>query len=246
MMPTTYSDRRPANSEDNQDPFANVRIDRKQPAVAQIYDHLRSQIISIAIPPGASLPRAQLAESYGVSQQPIREALLKLEEEGLVDTFPQSSTKVSRIDMRSVHEARFLRISIELEAVRNLALAAKELDFLAIEMLLVQQEKYLERNNIPAFAEADREMHRTMLELAGVAGLWSVIRSRSGHLDRLRNLHLPTPGKTRSVVDEHRKFIKAIIAGDAAAAQDALRAHLSGTIASVDDLRERYPDFMTD
>jgi DNA-binding GntR family transcriptional regulator len=244
---TTSSPGRPVKSpDDRQEPFANVRIDRKQPAAAQVYEHLRSMIISIAIPPGAPLPRAQLAESYGVSQQPIREALLKLEEEGLVDTYPQSSTKVSKIDLRSVQEARFLRISIELEAVRNLALGAAQMDFFAVEMLILQQERHSQRNNIPAFAEADREMHRTMLELAGVSGLWNVIRSRSGHLDRLRNLHLPTPGKTDSVVEEHRQFFDAITKGDPAAAQEALRAHLSGTIASIKDLRERYPDYMTD
>ena len=182
---TTSPPGRPANTHnDSSSPFNNARIDRKQPAAAQVYDHLRSLIISITVPPGAPLPRSQLAESYGVSQQPIREALLKLEEEGLVDTYPQSSTKVSKIDLRNVHEARFLRISIELEAVRNLALAAGELDFFAIEMLILQQERHSQRNDIAAFAEADREMHRTMLELAGVGGLWNVIRSRSGHLDR--------------------------------------------------------------
>jgi DNA-binding GntR family transcriptional regulator len=245
-MTTSPPGRLTKTPDDKPPPFTNVRIDRKQPAAAQVYDHLRSLIISIAIPPGAPLPRAQLAESYGVSQQPISEALLKLEEEGLVDTYPQSSTKVSKIDLRSVHEARFLRTSIELEAVRNLALAAEQLDFFAIEMLILQQERHSQRNDIAAFAEADREMHRAMLELAGVGGLWNVIRNRSGHLDRLRNLHLPTPGKTHSVVDQHRQFFKAITAGDPLAAQEALRTHLSGTIASIKELRERYPDYLTD
>lgn len=228
------------------DIFPNVRIDRKQPAAPQIYGHLRAMIMSLAVPPGAALPRALIAERFGVSQQPVREALLKLEEEGLVDTYPQSSTKVSRIDLQSVHEAQCLRLSVELEVVRMLATKVDQLDFFPVETLIAQQERLFERGDIAAFAEADREMHRTMMEMAGIPGLWSVIRSRSGHLDRLRNLHLPTPGKAVSVIEEHKRILEAILSGDPARAQEALRAHLSGTIASVEDLRGLYPDYLSD
>jgi len=245
ILPSTGDSARP-QGEGPANPLADIQIDRKKPAAAQVYEHLRSLIVALAIPPGSTLTRAVLAERFGVSQQPVREALLKLEEEGLVDTYPQSSTKVSRIDLQSVREAQFLRLSVELEAVRILTREAEWLDFFAVEMLITQQERLLLRNDIAAFAEADREMHRTMLMLAGVPGLWSVIRSRSGHLDRLRNLHLPTPGKAHSVLEEHKRFFEAILAGDAAAAQDAMRTHLSGTIASVDELRARHPDYLAD
>jgi DNA-binding GntR family transcriptional regulator len=233
-------------NKENQDLFPNVRIDRKQPAAPQIYHHLRSMIMSLAVAPGAPLPRALLAERFGVSQQPVREALLKLEEEGLVDTFPQSSTKVSKIDLQSVHEAQCLRLSVELEVVRMLAMKADRLDFFPVETLIAQQERLFERNDIAGFAEADREMHRTLMETAGIPGLWSVIRSRSGHVDRLRNLHLPTPGKAISVIEEHKRILEAVCSGDPARAQEALRTHLSGTIASVEDLRGRYPYYLSD
>ncbi|MEJ8572005.1 GntR family transcriptional regulator [Microbaculum marinum] len=226
------------------DPFADVQIDRKKPAAAQVYDQLRSAIISLAIPPGATLARAVLAERFGVSQTPVREALLRLEEEGLVDTFPQSATLVSQIDLQSVSEAQFLRLSVEMETVRMLACGISEPDLEPIEALIDRQEQDLRRDDIWGFADTDREMHRTMLQIAGVPGLWSVIRSRSGHLDRLRHLHLPTPGKAQSVVVEHRAILEAIRKGDPGAAQNALRAHLSGTIASVEELRERYPGYL--
>ncbi len=246
MTDVPIEDSQPVTGAPQADPLANIRIDRRQPAAAQVYGQLRSLIVSLAIPPGATLGRAVLAERFGVSQQPVREALLKLEEEGLVDTAPQSSTKVSKINIQSVHEAQFLRISVELEAVRILAGGAGRIDFFTVEMLITQQQRLLKRNDIAAFAEADREMHSAMLELSGVPGLWSVIRSRSGHLDRLRNLHLPAPGKARSVLDQHQRIFDAIVEGNAVVAQDALREHLSGTVASVDLLRERYPEYLTD
>ena len=126
-------------------PFAEVRIDRKQPAAAQVFDQLRALIISLAVPPGTTLVRADMAERFGVSQTPIREALLRLEAEGLVDTYPQSGTKVSKIDLQSVREAQFLRISIELEVVAKLAAEAALVDTFPIEMLIGQQARWLER-----------------------------------------------------------------------------------------------------
>jgi DNA-binding GntR family transcriptional regulator len=232
--------------QDAADPFAGARIDRKKPAAAQVFDHLRALIVALAVPPGATLARAVIADRFGVSQTPVREALLKLEEEGLVDTYPQSTTKVSKIDLQRVREAQFLRISVEVETVRKLAAEAATLDLYPVEALIGAQGAHLERGDIPAFFQADRDMHRTMLELAGVPGLWNVIRSRSGHLDRLRHLHLPTPGKAQSVIEEHRGVLEAIAAGDPAAAQHRLREHLSGTIASVEDLRELFPDYIED
>jgi len=228
-----------------EDPFAGVRVDRKRPAVAQIYEQLRARITSLAVPPGATLSRAALSERFGVSQQPVREAILKLEEEGLVETYPQSATKVAKIDLQSVREAQFLRLSVELEVVRTLALAER-LDLFPVESLILRQARYLAREDFTTFAEADREMHRTMLEMAGVPGLWSLIRSRSGHLDRLRHLHLPTPGKAQSVIEGHRGILEALEARDPDAAQAALRRHLSGTLSSIDDLRDRFPDHITD
>jgi DNA-binding GntR family transcriptional regulator len=203
-------------------------------------------IMSLAVAPGAPLPRALLAECFGVSQQPVREALLKLEEEGLVDTFPQSSTKVSKIDLQSVHEAQCLRLSVELEDVRMLAMKADRLDFYPDETQIAQQERLFERDDITGFAEADREMHRTLMEMAGIPGLWSVIRSRSGHVDRLRNLHLPTPGKAVSVMEDHKRIFDAVRSGNPASSQEALRSHLSGTISSVEGLRNLYPHYLSD
>lgn len=226
-------------------PFADVRVDRKRPAVAQVYEQLRARIIALAVPPGATLSRAELADRFGVSQQPVREAILKLEEEGLVETYPQSATKVAKIDLQSVREAQFLRISVEIEVVRKLALT-EGLDLFPIESLILQQERFLQREDFAAFAEADREMHRTMQDMAGVPGLWTLIRSRSGHLDRLRHLHLPTPGKAQSVIGGHRGILAALGRRDPAEAQEAMRRHLSGTLASVEELRDRFPNHIKD
>jgi DNA-binding GntR family transcriptional regulator len=68
----------------------------------------------------------------------------------------------------------------------------------------------------------------------------------SGHIDRLRRLHLPVEGKTMDVVRDHTKIVDAIEQGDVEAAQEALRNHLSGTLNQIDQIRTSHPNFLAD
>jgi DNA-binding GntR family transcriptional regulator len=90
----------------------------------------------------------------------------------------------------------------------------------------------------------DLEFHRTMYEAAKLMSVWHLIRSASGNLDRLRRLHVPMTGKARSIVEQHTGITSAIAEGDTVGAQGWVRKHLSGTLAELDILRERYPDYM--
>lgn len=228
------------------DAIAPRRIDRKKSAAPQVYEQLRGMIVSLAAPPGATLARASIAERFGLSQTPVREALLRLEEEGLVDIFPQSATRVSKIDLQNAREAHFLRVSVELEVVRRVASIPGKPDTRELKRQIDRQTQCLADGDMTAFIAADHAFHHAMHEMAGVPGLWAVIRRRSGHLDRLRHLHLPTPGKTQSVIDEHKRILRAVAAGKPDDAQRQLRAHLSGTLGSVDLLRKKHPTYMRD
>ena len=96
-------------------------LDRSRHAAPQVLDYLREQIISLTLPPGSILSRQDIAANFGLSQTPVRDALIHLAEEGLVDVFAQHKTVVSRIDIRAAKQAHFLRRSIELEIARVLA-----------------------------------------------------------------------------------------------------------------------------
>src|SRR3954471_23707090 len=91
------------------------RLDPKRQASPQVFERLREMIIGLELTPGTVLARAELAQMFGVSQTPVRDALIKLSEEGMVDVFPQHATVVSRIDLASATQAHFLRKSVEAE-----------------------------------------------------------------------------------------------------------------------------------
>lgn len=70
-----------------------------------------------------------------------------------------------------------------------------------------------------------------------------IVAARSGHIDRLRNLNLPDPGKSASIMDCHRRILDAIAAGDTDGMQAVVREHLSGMLAQVGRIMERYPEY---
>jgi GntR family transcriptional regulator, rspAB operon transcriptional repressor len=225
-----------------------LRLDRSRQAAPQVFDALRELIVSLELPPGTVLPRAALAERFGVSQTPVRDALTKLGEEGLVDIFPQHATLVSRIDIASALRAHFLRRSLELEIVRDLAgRTPAEVAALVgrLRGAIARQMQALGPEDYAAFTHADHDFHHELYEAAGMAELWQLVRQRSGHVDRLRRLNLPEKGKAQAVVRDHKAIVRAIAAHDPLAAQDALRTHLAGTLTFVDQVRQRHPDFVT-
>ncbi|MFD2262845.1 GntR family transcriptional regulator [Lacibacterium aquatile] len=221
-----------------------IRLDRARQAAPQVFESLRHQIISLSLIPGTVLSRTALMEQYGLSQTPIRDALLKLAEEKLVDIFPQHATVVSPIDLRLAHQAHFFRKSIELEVVRTLALAQDKRFLAKLRGIVAEQQADFELGDLTAFAEADQAFHRQMSEAAGVPDLWTLVRSRSGHIDRLRQLHLPVPGKIQAILRDHTRILDAIAASDPAEAQQAVRDHLSGTLMQVADIKLRFPEYV--
>src|SRR5258705_2188018 len=102
------------------------RLDRDRQAAPQVFERLRGMIISLDLPPGSPLSRAALAGQFGVSSTPIRDALMRLEEEGLVEVFPQYATVVSRVDVRLAQQAHFLRQAAEPQNARRPALEHSE------------------------------------------------------------------------------------------------------------------------
>lgn len=222
------------------------RLDRGRQAAPQVFERLRKLITSLTLPPGSPLSRNELAERFGVSSTPIRDALMRLEEEGLVEVFPQYATVVSRIDIGLAQQAHFLRLALELEIVRVLALdsPASLVDELLATVAL--QQKYAKAGDFEKFMAADNDFHQQLYAATGNQGLWDLVRSRSGHIDRLRRLHLPTPGKASDIVRHHRLIMAAIGARAPDDAQQHLRTHLSGTLGYLAEIRARFPEYLSE
>ncbi|MBE70207.1 MAG: GntR family transcriptional regulator [Thalassospira sp.] len=209
----------------------SVKTSMHVPASALVYEEVRNQIVSLSLLPETTLVRAELAESFNVSQSPVREAILRLEQDGLVVSYPQSRTVVTKIDVARIREEHFLRVAAECEVVRQLAEAKDSPAVVKAKGIVKMQEALVgDIEQIDLFKQLDETFHAALFNGVNQSNLHLQITARSGHLARVRTLDLPRAGKMVSVLEGHKAIIDAVQSGDGALASLEMRKHLSGTM----------------
>jgi len=114
---------------------------------------------------------------------------------------------------------------------------------LALHAVIDEQGKWAKAGDLERFNDADLAFHKILYDAAGVPDLWALVRKRSGHIDRIRRLHLPIGGKAAQIVRDHEAIVNAISKGEPDLAQSELRDHLSRSLAFSDELRVRFPGY---
>lgn len=223
----------------------------RQPAArstsaALVYDRLRNQILSLAIPPGAMLSENELAKSFGVSRTPVREALLRLADELLVEVVPKSGTTVSRIPFSQLTEAIVIRKALEELSVRAACEHASKSQLTNIWMQVERQREANQAGDRDAFHEADEAFHAAIADAAGYPSIWQLVKQVKVQVDRYRRLTLPQMGRMARVIKEHAAVITAIEKRDAEKAVAAMRGHLEGLEHSLPDIRNLNPDYFVE
>jgi DNA-binding GntR family transcriptional regulator len=228
---------------------APMRTDRRstahhRPTAADlVYGALYEAISNMALLPGTLLQEKTLTQRFGVSRTPVREALIRLAEDGLVDVFPQSGTFVSRVPVDAIPEAVLIRQALEDMAVRRTAEIATPIDMARLDVLLTQQRLMAELTDTGAFHEADEGFHEAIAQIAGYSSLGRLLRQVKLQINRARRLTLPVEGRMMQVIAEHRLVRDAIGDHDVPAAREAMKTHLSVVIPDVAWLRRQYPDY---
>jgi DNA-binding GntR family transcriptional regulator len=200
------------------------KLDPAAPITPQISRILRERIIQNDLKPGDRISETELARSYDVSRQPVREAFIKLADHGLLEVRPQRGTIVTRISYLAVLDARFLREAIEADIAKILATAPDKAVVADLREQLDRQAA-LGGDNPAAFIRLDERFHRTLAEAAGKAGAWKQIEGMKSQMDRVRYLAL---GEFRvdKLIAQHTALVDRIEAGDVAGADAAIRGHL--------------------
>ena len=211
-------------------------------AAGAIAAALRDDIVGMVLMPRMPLRDAVLCERFGTSRTPVREALIRLGEEGLVDIVPQSGTFVSRIPVDAIPEAVLVRQALEGVTVEAAARVAGG-SLSGLDRALDTQRALAARNDTRGFHEADEAFHEAIASLARHPNIWRLLRQVKVQLDRARRLTLPALGRMSQVVAEHEAIREAVAAGDAAGARAAMVLHLSIVLPDVVRLRETHPDF---
>lgn len=216
---------------------------RRVTAGSAIYERLHSAITSLQMPPGLPLQEKKIAEEFGVSRTPVREALLRLAEAGLVDIFPQSGTFVSLVPVAAIPEAVVIRKSLEGTTVESATAIATPADIAKLDAIIARQRLHAAHNETSLFHEQDEAFHEAIAGIAGYPGIWTILKTVKIQIDRARRLTLPALGRMESVIEEHVTIRNAIAAHDVEAAHAAMMHHLSAVIPDVAELRVMHPNY---
>jgi GntR family transcriptional regulator, rspAB operon transcriptional repressor len=212
-------------------------------ARVQAYAALRQAIIRAELEPGRQLSENELAARLGVSRTPIREALVRLRDERLVEIVPQLGTFVTRISTPAVADAQFIREALECACVRRAAELATEDDIAALEDILSAQESARANDDFDAFYVLDDTFHQALCDLSEHRAVWSVSQRARGHLNRVRRLSMPVPSYMELMIEQHRRVVSAVADHDCEGAETLLRDHLRNVLQEVPRIRAQHPGF---
>ncbi len=210
------------------DLLAGMRLDPETNITFQIFDILRDLIVSVQLRPGQRISEKEVAAALNASKTPVREALIRLDESDLVRIVPQSGTYVTKISVNRYTTACFIRLQLELGAVRGAASypdprhRIEELDD-----ILARQADALAEEDHAGFFALDEAFHHQLFILAGCGDVWRTARRSQFDLNRarhIRRMHRILRGP--EVLREHAAIAEAIRTRNPDRAETALRAHI--------------------
>ncbi|MBK3745262.1 GntR family transcriptional regulator [Paraburkholderia aspalathi] len=209
----------------------------------RIYNVLLEDIVSLRRKPLELLNEKELQVLFGVSRTPIREAILRLADEGLVDVYPQAGTFISRIPKQAVYEAILVRKALENTTV---SIAAEKITPIELKLLDRNLDDMIDSHkadDLSAFHRLDNEFHEKISQISGFPGIWSIVEQVKVHSDRYRLLTLPQEGRFARVIDEHAMVITCLHRRDKQGAANAMDRHLGLLLDEIQQAQKLDPDY---
>lgn len=213
----------------------------KKSLVEHAYDEVKQRILDNIYHPGYQTLEHEIAEELGVSRTPVREALIRLQHEGLVELIPRRGMRVVPIvptDMQEIYE-----VLTSLESMAAELLARKEPDAALLEPMRTatnDMEVALREDDLDAWAEADERYHRSLIDLCGnrrLAQMANAVRDQ-GHRARMVTLRLRD--KPVASINEHQQVLEAIEEGDWQRARDVHYQHRKRASEELTRILEKY------
>ncbi|MBO5245893.1 MAG: GntR family transcriptional regulator [Eubacterium sp.] len=212
----------------------------------QTYDQCKKDIMTFALKPGEPVSAAKLAERYHVSRTPAREALVRLNSEGMVDIYPQSKSIVSKINVARAKQEWFIRKTLEIEMTDAFFANVTPEDIEEMRMYARRCEELgaQPRNHETAYEYLcnDNKLHAVTYRVAGEDLSAEIINSTMAHYSRIRILvDLDNVNKDRTVAD-HEDLIKLIENGDIEGYRVGLKTHLERVIGDIETMSKLAPE----
>lgn len=192
----------------------------------KVYDELADAILSGKYKKGDALTEIALSKTLGVSRTPVRSALHRLAEEGLVEIVPNRGAVVIGVTTEDLVD--IYRIRMRLEGLAS-AIAAEKMSDEGKKKLLENvelSEFYMSKKDCERFKELDTDFHRIIYRATESRTLERILSDLHRNSKAYRKLSLTVPGRAEKTAEEHRGILDAILSGDAKKAEELTSAHI--------------------
>lgn len=205
----------------------------------EVARRLRERILARELAPGAWIDEQALTEAYGISRTPLREALKVLAAEGLVTLKPRRGCYVTEVSERDLDDIYPVLAHLEGLCAREAVRRSGPADLERLQRIHDDLERHAAKADVARYFEANQAFHEALQALSGNRWLRQIIDDMRRVLRLVRHDSLFLQGRLAESLDEHRAIMAALEAGDAAAAEDAMRLHLLSGRAAL--ARHRIP-----
>ncbi len=215
----------------------------RRTTVDVLYDQLHEEIVSLKLLPGTKLSETEVAQRFGVSRQPVRDAFSRLWNEDLLLIRPQKATEVRGFSLERIAHSRFLRMSVELEVIRT-ACSAWNKDFAdALEQNLDDQRRVVTQGREDDFHQLDLKFHALVCEFSGHKHAADFISQCRQKTDRLCVLSLNRDSEVETLIEDHTRLANALSSQDEATAIEVTRHHLGRLDTVIDDIHAEHSEY---
>lgn len=211
----------------------------------QAYNIIIKKIINAEYEPGQKISEKKIEEDINIGRTPVREALLQIRQENLINVIPQSGTYISKIDMKELLDARFVRASVEQRIMRNattIQLTNEQID--NFEQILSKQYMIMKEDNFDKFLANDNEFHRYFYVVTDHLQIWNWLKRINVQFDRFRFLRLKVEGLSwNSLINEHKAIFKAVRERDINEVERLTANHMHRMLTEEDSLIKAFPNY---
>ncbi len=199
---------------------------QKPSQVDRAYGELKADILANRLPAGFQAPEPEIAERLGMSRTPVREALLRLQSDGLIELIPRRGAKVLPISFEDMREIYEILTALEPEAAAGLAARSdKDPIFQALNPTVLAMEQALAEEDLEAWALADEQFHLNLLHCHNNHRMTAILTALIEQSQRVRLITLRLRETPHRSTQEHREILDHIMAGRADRARESFRAH---------------------
>jgi DNA-binding GntR family transcriptional regulator len=203
-----------------------IKLDSYKPLRELVFESLREAIISGQMKPGERMMEIQLAEEMGVSRTPVREAIRKLELEGLVVMIPRKGAYVAGLSLKDVADVFEIRRALEGLASELAADRITETELENLERYLVKIAEEIEAGDLNKVVDTDTDFHTLLYQASRNQRLSQIISNLREQIQRFRATSLAIPGRMREALEEHRQIVEAISSRDGETARRLAQEHI--------------------